>query len=310
MIFFKNIFVLVIIVPLVIFVYYKTRPVSEFPLRNYYLTNSKKKQLRKLRGDIKVSFTGGSETDSELERNYASTNINYKTKKLVYTRDHKIADLVVYIRGDDTKARTATDITFSTEPYAITGSKGAFIRRPYAVSRFMQDKPIEFFTSMTTSPFKRKKVSAILSSKVHTSLGKKRIKFIEKLSRLIDIDVYGRGHSKDSFNGQYKGPLENRSDAFMDYEYTICIENSVENNYVTEKFTDPLFCWCSPIYFGCPNIKSIYPDGGYTLLGDDWEKDTMNALKLSINYEDLSHSRNKSLYDYNIWSYIYNEIYE
>ena len=39
-------------------------------------------------------------------------------------------------------------------------------------------------------------------------------------------------------------------------------------NWITEKFYDSILTDTIPIYYGCKNIKEIYPEGGYLLIED------------------------------------------
>ena len=43
-------------------------------------------------------------------------------------------------------------------------------------------------------------------------------------------------------------------DGFKNYKYSLCLENSSEKYYFTEKFTDCILSWTIPIYYGCSNI--------------------------------------------------------
>lgn len=43
------------------------------------------------------------------------------------------------------------------------------------------------------------------------------------------------------------------------YKFVIAFENSCVEDYVTEKFFDPLLVGAVPIYFGAPNIDELVP---------------------------------------------------
>lgn len=79
---------------------------------------------------------------------------------------------------------------------------------------------------------------------------------IKLLQYNFDVDIYGRGWP--SYNKRIKGPIIDKYDALIDYQYSIAIENSCEKNYVTEKFFDVSLCNSVPIYYGAPNISDIY----------------------------------------------------
>jgi hypothetical protein len=60
--------------------------------------------------------------------------------------------------------------------------------------------------------------------------------------------------------GDSKAPL------FLDYQYSIVIENCRENNYFTEKLMDCLITKTIPIYYGCPNISNWFDTRGWIIL--------------------------------------------
>lgn len=81
----------------------------------------------------------------------------------------------------------------------------------------------------------------------------------------LDIDIYGNNWDTSGINDQrIKGPILNKKDALLDYEFSIAIENSVETNYFTEKITDCVLTDTTPIYYGCENI-SQFIDSSYNL---------------------------------------------
>jgi hypothetical protein len=61
----------------------------------------------------------------------------------------------------------------------------------------------------------------------------------------LDIDIYGKGW--DIKDARYKGELKEKKDGLIDYHTSICIENSIEDYYVTEKFWDIVICDAFPI---------------------------------------------------------------
>jgi hypothetical protein len=84
-----------------------------------------------------------------------------------------------------------------------------------------------------------------------------RIQLIQSLLHLPFIDFYG---------GWVKQEIDNKLDIIKPYKFCLTIENSNENNYVSEKFYDCILTNTIPIYFGCKNIKNLWPENGYILL--------------------------------------------
>ena len=96
------------------------------------------------------------------------------------------------------------------------------------------------------------------------------------ISKLIDklpfIDFYGGGDCSPK-----------RKDSLIDYRFNIAIENEYSDNWITEKFYDSILTDTIPIYFGCKNIREIYPEDGYILI--DNIDDLTSIENLLINIE-------------------------
>lgn len=113
---------------------------------------------------------------------------------------------------------------------------------------------------------KSKHVSCIASSLgslsshwIKGSIYRERFDAIQYLYKNLGnkIDFYGGAVNKD---------LRLKKDGLIDYQFSICVENSNENNYISEKFYDAILTDTIPIYFGCKNIKSVWKQNGYILL--------------------------------------------
>ena len=67
------------------------------------------------------------------------------------------------------------------------------------------------------------------------------------------------------------------------------MENSNENYYVSEKFFDPILTNTIPIYFGCKNIKTLFPENGYILLDNltDYAKIVSELIYINDNADRL-----------------------
>jgi hypothetical protein len=85
------------------------------------------------------------------------------------------------------------------------------------------------------------------------------------------IDFFGGWN--DNENPEKKGALQ-------EYKFCIGIENQFVKNWITEKFYDAILYNCIPIYYGCQNIKEIYPEDGYILIEDiDNPQKVLDQLK-------------------------------
>jgi hypothetical protein len=66
--------------------------------------------------------------------------------------------------------------------------------------------------------------------------------------------------SQNPLIGDSKDPL------FIEYQFSIVIENCRQNNYFTEKLIDCLITKTIPIYYGCPNISNWFDTRGWIIL--------------------------------------------
>ena len=131
-------------------------------------------------------------------------------------------------------------------------------------------------------PKKNKKISSSIT-KLNFNYGdnclyNKRVNFLNNILDLDYIDFYGFGNTSPK-----------KRDAVENYMFNIAIENSFEKNWITEKFYDAILSETIPIYFGCENIKEIYPDDGYILIDDICDYTNIKKLLTTIskNYEDI-----------------------
>jgi hypothetical protein len=103
------------------------------------------------------------------------------------------------------------------------------------------------------------------------------------ISTLIDkipfVDFYGWGQN----NTNLKGLIQQKKDGIVDYKFSICLENTNEKNYVSEKFYDCILTNTIPIYFGCTNIKEIWPENGYFIINDITNTNEVISLLNHIN---------------------------
>jgi len=79
------------------------------------------------------------------------------------------------------------------------------------------------------------------------------------------IDFYG-GYISTNSPSNVKEFSQKKYDDIKDYKFCLTIENSNENYYVSEKFYDCMLTNTVPIYFGCKNIKQLWPEEGYIVL--------------------------------------------
>ena len=88
---------------------------------------------------------------------------------------------------------------------------------------------------------KRKKFCAAVISNCHAQF---RLDFIDKLSKYKKIDMGGK--CKNNINERIK----NKIDFLSNYKFSIAMENSPGDGYVSEKIVDSFLAGTIPIYYG------------------------------------------------------------
>lgn len=123
--------------------------------------------------------------------------------------------------------------------------------------------------SQKTITNKPKIMSIMISQKMFAPGHKYRHILMKKIIAIgLPIDVYGRGcdlYKTDHPN--FKGKFE-ESELYDDYLFTICIENFSTPHYFSEKIINPLLRNTTPLYWGCQNIDSYFPDNVIHLCGN------------------------------------------
>ena len=141
-------------------------------------------------------------------------------------------------------------------------------------------------------PIKKNIMSIMISEKNSAPGHKYRHMLVQRILSLnLPIDIYGRGCSLyDSFNTGTKNlqtsttsifpflPKKSMKDSrikgtfteiepYESYHFHICIENFSTSHYYSEKIMNTLLCSTTPIYWGCKNIDSYFPDSSIRLSG-------------------------------------------
>ena len=99
-------------------------------------------------------------------------------------------------------------------------------------------------------------------------------KMKEYQSMNLPIDYYGR-----KFN-----PFNKKEDVLNDYYFSITIENEKYSNYYTEKLMDCFACGTIPIYYGTPQLNTMFNMDGIILLHDKFD---INILTPEYYYSKM-----------------------
>lgn len=124
-------------------------------------------------------------------------------------------------------------------------------------------------TPLIELPIKKKLISLMISKKNYTFGHKYRhILCNAILNSNLPIDIYGNGCKfydaiKDP---RLKGEFTSK-EPYLDYQFHIAIENYQTPHYFSEKIMDALICQTTPIYMGCQNIDSYFPNSIIQLSG-------------------------------------------
>ena len=144
-------------------------------------------------------------------------------------------------------------------------------------------------------------ISAIISNK-----HKFRVEYVtEAIKSNGSIIGYGPGC------GSAYGSNKWRTEVLLRSSMSICIENSAQENYFTEKIVDCLLAWAMPLYWGCPNISDFFPHGSYRLIDiqdPSSIKDIIEKPIQSYEIDAMREARELILNKYNIWECTQNVI--
>ncbi len=81
--------------------------------------------------------------------------------------------------------------------------------------------------------------------------------YVEEFMQHIDAHSYGRFLRNRTLSND--SGRTTKLKALSGYKFNLAYENSLEKDYVTEKFFDPLEVGCVPVYMGAPNIDDYAP---------------------------------------------------
>jgi len=153
---------------------------------------------------------------------------------------------------------------------------------------------------------KTKNISIISSNKKCTDSHKKRIEFAYKIKDYFkdDIDLYGRGIND----------FEDKWDVLAPYKYSIAIENSVLDHYITEKLSDCYLAHTFPFYHGASNVYKYYNKESFARIDISNFNKTISTIEKVLNDNNhynthighLSEARDKYMNKWQLFPLIVN----
>jgi len=137
---------------------------------------------------------------------------------------------------------------------------------------------------LTYLPKKKNIMSIMISEKFDAPGHRYRHQLTKKiLLTKLPVDIYGKGcrYYYKNNDSRIKGEFIS-IEPYENYQFHICIENFIKPHYFSEKITNSLLCSATPIYHGCINIDSYFPDN-VIHLSADVEKDILLLNKICAN---------------------------
>lgn len=132
----------------------------------------------------------------------------------------------------------------------------------FATYKFSSDVPVpyiykEFKDTLKKLPKLKSEncfINAFISSSINNS---EREEYLKELMSYLKIHSYGKFQNNIKLIDDRGGST--KAETIAKYKFTIAFENSIAEDYVTEKFFDPLEVGSVPIYLGAPNIDEFAP---------------------------------------------------
>lgn len=129
----------------------------------------------------------------------------------------------------------------------MTYKTGAEVFAPYIPNLEDLERPV--------SGGKRKKLVCFFASNIIEFSG--RTSYAARLMRSLQVDSYGKCLNNCQI-GEDKGQ-ESKLDIMRQYKFDLAFENAIDQDYVTEKFYEPLIAGTVPVYLGAPNVDDFAP---------------------------------------------------
>ena len=190
---------------------------------------------------------------------------------------------------------------FRMTDYAISNSHFNYLdRHIYAPSIYRN----LFYKNVSYDDFKKARKNALNGPKrtkfcatVISNIEGKRINFIEEINKYKNIDQGG------SYNNNIGGKVKDKIEFLTLYKFSIAMENSENNGYITEKLMDSFLGGTIPIYYGGYMADEFFNPKSFILIrGENDLNKKIEYIKLIDNDDELYRSilKEEVLLDKNI----------
>jgi hypothetical protein len=151
------------------------------------------------------------------------------------------------------------------------------------------DPPAEFQRRLRTPP-RAKSPDRLASMFVSSGLNRSgRVDYATELMRYLDVHSFGKTLKNRRVPPPDRG-RESKLDLIASYRFDLAFENAVGDDYVTEKFFDPLVVGTVPVYLGAPNVDRFAP--GYRCFVDASAFDPKGLAEylLHLQHDDAAYA--------------------
>ncbi|MEM1212339.1 MAG: glycosyltransferase family 10 [Planctomycetota bacterium] len=113
----------------------------------------------------------------------------------------------------------------------------------------------DHLSSLPAPADQRDGISVICSNLTTTQGQRNRLAFLDALKAHFGdrLTHFGRGFQ----------PIDDKLDGILPYRYHLVLENSISDDYWTEKLADAYLGWAYPIYAGCTNLSRFMPPDSF-----------------------------------------------
>ena len=187
-------------------------------------------------------------------------------------------DRVIFVAAEATSIKIYDQKFLDQFGHVITCQKGIQHRSKYLKSpghSWFSKKSYDELMNITDVA-KTKSLSIVASNKTFTKGHKDRFEFCLRLKEHLGdkVDLFGRGFNE----------FDDKWSVIAPYKYSIAIENSIEQDWVTEKLGDCYTSHTFPFYMGAPNVGNYFNSKSYELIDiSDFEKSLRTITRIIDN---------------------------